>query len=126
MATTRTRKKARSPKQIAATKKLVAMSKAKAARKKAPKKAAKKSAKSPKRAPKKAAKKTAKSKNPYAKRGSTSLLAKRYGAVKTIVLSPTQANVLGKLMRSHDCRKEGGVTVCKTRKGHVKAVLHSA
>ena len=127
MATTRTRKKPRTAKQIAATKKLVAMNKAKAGTKKsakrAPKKAAKKSAKA---APKKAAKKSAKSKNPYAKSGSTALLAKRYGAVKTITLSPTQANILGKLMRSHDCRKEGGVTVCKTRKGHVKAVLHSA
>jgi len=113
MATTRTRRKPRSAAQKAATKKMIAAAK----RARGPKKAAKKSAK---RTTKKAAK------NPYAKKGSTSLLAKRYGAVKTLVLTAEQARVLGKLMRSHDCHKEKGLTVCKTRTGHVKAVLHHA
>lgn len=113
MATTRTRKKThRTAKQKAATAKLVRLNKSRA-KKGTTKRAAKKSAKSS-------------AKNPYAKKGSTSLLAKRYGAVKTLVLTAEQARVLGKLMRSHDCHKEKGLTVCKTRTGHVKAVLHHA
>ena len=112
MAATKTRKKPRTAKQIAATKKLVRLNKAKA--KKGPKKAARKPAK---KAAKKGARKAARS-SAKLKRGPG------YSALNTLTVSPAQAAALGSLMRSHMCKSRGkGRTVCLTKTGKVKAII---
>jgi hypothetical protein len=123
MAATKTRKKPRTAKQIAATKKLVRLNKAKA--KKGPKKAARKPARTAKKAARKPAKKAAKKGARKAARSSAKL--KRgpgYSALNTLTVSPAQAAALGSLMRSHMCKSRGkGRTVCLTKTGKVKAII---
>jgi hypothetical protein len=112
MAATKTRKKPRTAKQIAATKKLVRLNKSKA--KKGARKPAKKAAKKGARKPaKKAARSSAK-----LKRGPG------YSALNTLTVTPAQAAALGSLMRSHMCKSRGkGRTVCLTKTGKVKAII---
>lgn len=123
MAATKTRKKPRTAKQIAATKKLVRLNKAKA--KKGPKKAARKPARTAKKGPKKAAKKGAR--KPAKKAARSSAKLKRgpgYSALNTLTVTPAQAAALGSLMRSHMCKSRGkGRTVCLTKTGKVKAII---
>ena len=115
MAATKTRKKPRTAKQIAATKKLVRLNKAKA--KKGPKKAARKPARTAKKAARKPAKKAARS-SAKLKRGPG------YSALNTLTVTPAQAAALGSLMRSHMCKSRGkGRTVCLTKTGKVKAII---
>ena len=116
MAATKTRKKPRTAKQIAATKKLVRLNKAKA--KKGPKKAARKPAKpAAKKRARKPAKKAARS-SAKLKRGPG------YSALNTLTVTPAQAAALGSLMRSHMCKSRGkGRTVCLTKTGKVKAII---
>jgi hypothetical protein len=131
MAATKTRKKPRTAKQIAATKKLVRLNKAKA--KKGPKKAARKPARTAKKAARKPAKKAArKPAKKAAKKGArkaarSSAKLKRgpgYSALNTLTVCPAQAAALGSLMRSHMCKSRGkGRTVCLTKTGKVKAII---
>ena len=127
MAATKTRKKPRTAKQIAATKKLVRLNKAKA--KKGPKKAARKPARTAKKAARKPAKKAAKkgARKPAKKAARSSAKLKRgpgYSALNTLTVTPAQAAALGSLMRSHMCKSRGkGRTVCLTKTGKVKAII---
>lgn len=123
MAATKTRKKPRTAKQIAATKKLIRLNKSK---RKPAKKAAKKSARKPaKKAARKPAKKAAKKGARKAARSIAKL--KRgpgYSALNTLTVTPAQAAALGSLMRSHMCKSRGkGRTVCLTKTGKVKAII---
>ena len=127
MAATKTRKKPRTAKQIAATKKLVRLNKEKA--KKGPKKAARKPARTAKKAARKPAKKAAKkgARKPAKKAARSSAKLKRgpgYSALNTLTVTPAQAAALGSLMRSHMCKSRGkGRTVCLTKTGKVKAII---